>query len=200
MSRRREKRGPLRELIFSLYGVWRLFSNDELALAFFDLSLRGLWRSFYVAALAFPLFMLEWASGNAVFERFDPTHETAPFAVDLTIYLLAWPAGALVLVGCSWLVSRTERFFVLVIAMNWMYPYILLALFVTEVVILAGPDIFIVFLFTMHALIVCVEYRVVRIALDARPLSAVAALMIINLCANVFPELARRAMTAGLAV
>ena len=194
MSRRREKRGPLRELVFSLYGVWRLAAGDEFALGFFDLNLRGLWRSFYVAALAFPLFMLEWATADAIVARFDPTEDRTPFAVDLAIYLLAWPAGALIIAACSWLVRRTERFFVLVIVMNWLYLYVILALFVTEVVILAGPDFFLMFLFTIHALIVCIEYRVVRIALDVRLVPALAVLLIINLSANVFPQLAERAL------
>ncbi|HEY3917322.1 MAG TPA: hypothetical protein VGL83_05995 [Stellaceae bacterium] len=106
------------EIWQALYGAWRFARLDRQALHYFDLTHRGVWRSFWAAAICYPGFLvLLWL-------RLD--HETLArsslghiFLVETIGYVIGWCAFPLAALGfCRWLGHENEGF-EFITAYNW---------------------------------------------------------------------------------
>ncbi len=182
----------MKETVASLYGVVRLAARDPDGLNHLDLTVEGFWRSFFAALVALPLFLVEREIARGIVAALDPGKGIAPLGADLAVYLLDWPLSALVLLGVTWILGRTDRFALLVIAMNWLAVVSLGILCVTELVVLAAPAIFTPFMMVVHLAILVIEFRVARIALGAGIVPAVGVVIVANLFENLFPVMAFR--------
>lgn len=106
------------ELLQALYGAWRLARLDRQAMHYFDLSHRGVWRSFWAAVYTYPGFLL------LLWLRLDaPTIAQSGLGRILLVesigYVAAWCAFPLAAIGiCRWL-GREDEGFDFVIAYNW---------------------------------------------------------------------------------
>jgi hypothetical protein len=106
------------EIWQALYGAWRFARLDRHAMHYFDLSHRGVWRSFWAAPICYPGFLvLLWLRLD------DQTLAQSSFGHILLVetigYVVAWCAFPLAVLGlCRWL-GREEQGFEFVTAYNW---------------------------------------------------------------------------------
>lgn len=106
------------EIWQALYGAWRFARLDRHALHYFDLSHRGVWRSFWAAPIAYPgfLFLLWLRLDDVTLARSSLGHI---FLVETIGYVIGWcafPLAALAL--CRWLRHEDEGF-AFVTVYNW---------------------------------------------------------------------------------
>jgi hypothetical protein len=106
------------EIWHALYGAWRFLRLDRNAIHYFDLSHRGVWRSFWAAPLSYPGFLLLlWLRLD------DQTLADSSLGhivlVETIGDVVGWCAFPLVVLGfCRWL-GREERGFEFITAYNW---------------------------------------------------------------------------------
>ena len=106
------------EILQALYGTWRFARLDRGAMRYFDLSHAGVWRSFWAAAYAYPLFVA------LVLLRLDAeTLERASrlyiLAIQTIGYVIGWTAFPLLVIEFTRRIGRGERGFEFVVAYNW---------------------------------------------------------------------------------
>ena len=105
------------ETLHALYGAWRLARLDKNGMAFFDISIRGFWASFFAAVLVAPLY------GLFLILRFGGGLESVPawrFALIKAIaYVLSWIAFPLAMASYTRMVGCWDRYVAFVVAYNW---------------------------------------------------------------------------------
>ncbi len=108
----------LRDVSHGMYGAWRLARLDPAAMAWFDRSHDGVWRSFWAAAIAYPGVVL------LVMLRLDAAQWSAVEALRILVvesigYVASWAGFLLVILPfCRWL-ERDEQSLDFVVAYNW---------------------------------------------------------------------------------
>jgi len=106
------------EVVQALYGTWRFARLDRSAMRFFDLSHRGVWRSFWAAVLCYPLYVI------LLLHRLDAdTIAQSGFLHILIVetigYVAGWAAFPLIVLGfCRWL-GHEEKGFDFIVVYNW---------------------------------------------------------------------------------
>lgn len=185
-------RSPWREIMDSLHGVWRLSVRDPAGMGWLNLTVSGFWRSFLAAPIALPIFIGERRVAALLGTLLYPEREIVlSLPLELTIYALTWPAMTALLLGAAWLAGRTDRFAALVIALNWLTPGVLAALLVVGWTVTLAPQVLGFLLLGMHGFILLIKYRVVRIALEAKPAAAIGVVALSALFGYLFPAAAR---------
>ncbi len=108
----------LGEIIRAVYGVGRLFRRDPAALAFFDTSAAGAWRSFTAAALFAPLNFL---FAGLLMGRITPAVDPARYwSVELLAYVISWVMFPVIAAMALEQLDRGDRLPALVCVYNWM--------------------------------------------------------------------------------
>ena len=106
------------EICQALYGAWRFARLDRQALHYFDLSHRGVWRSFWAAPICYPGFLLLlWLRlDDATLAQSSLGHI---FLVETIGYVIGWCAFPLAaLAFCRWL-GRENEGFAFITVYNW---------------------------------------------------------------------------------
>jgi hypothetical protein len=106
------------EILQALYGAWRLARLDRRAMAYFDLSHRGVMRSFWAAALCYPLYLA------LIYLRLDDqTLSQSSFGhivlIESIAYVIGWTAFPLVILTFCRALHREEQGFDFITAYNW---------------------------------------------------------------------------------
>jgi hypothetical protein len=105
------------EISHSLYGAWRLAHFDAGGLRYFDRSVEGFWRSFRVAVLAAPLWIV------IVGVNLPQMHASADWTrlvISETLgYIVVWVAYPLAAFYLTRLVGRQGEYVGLIVALNW---------------------------------------------------------------------------------
>ena len=101
-----------------MYGAWRLARLDSAAMALFERSPAGVWRSFYGAALAFPGFLLAWAWYVSPARWIEPGPTAVLLLLTLAYIALRAAFPLIILPFCDW-IERQEQSLDLIIAYNW---------------------------------------------------------------------------------
>lgn len=110
---------PSREYVFrSVYGAWRLARLDPAGMNFFDLTIAGFWRSFFVAVLVVPFYivlaLLDYPSYA------EAGVDTALYLlVKLVSYVVGWAAFPLAMLFLARLLSLGAYYVPFIIAYNW---------------------------------------------------------------------------------
>ena len=108
----------LLEVVKALYGTWRFAWLDRGAMRYFDLSHRGVWRSFWAGAICYPVDIA------LVLYRLDADTLAQSGLLHILIvetisYVAGWAAYPLIALGlCTWL-GREEQGFEFIVAYNW---------------------------------------------------------------------------------
>ncbi len=107
-----------REVSHGMYGTWRFARLDSSAMAWFQRDVGGVWRSFWAAAIAYPLFVLlvallvppaQWAVSGGF----------RILLVESIGYVVSWAAFPLIILPfCHWL-ERDEQSLGFITAYNW---------------------------------------------------------------------------------
>jgi hypothetical protein len=105
----------LAEIGPALYGAWRLAHLDPDGMRYFDRSVTGFWRSFRVAILAAPLWIIILAVSPL-----PATGGWFRLVVAETIgYVIQWVAFPLAAFYLTYLTDRRREYFVFITALNW---------------------------------------------------------------------------------
>ena len=106
-----------REVLYSIYGAWRLARLDRRGMDYFDISAAGFWNSFFAAVIVAPahvLLILLDGYGDLSAE------EWVRFSLIKTIaYVIGWTAWPLAMVYLSQAVNRSGAYFAYMVAYNW---------------------------------------------------------------------------------
>ncbi len=106
-----------REIVFGLYGAWRLVFLDRGGLSYFDASVEGFWKSFYAAALVAP--------GYVILVLLDPTVQNAgaggmrSVLIHALTYSLSWTVYPVVVHPIVQAMSRGTAYTKFIVAFNW---------------------------------------------------------------------------------
>ena len=107
----------LAEIGPAIYGTWRLAHFDPDGMRYFDPSITGFWRSFRVAVLAAPLWIifmvLDLASQPVTGGWFRLV------AAETIGYVIQWVAFPLAAFYLTHLTDRQREYFVFITALNW---------------------------------------------------------------------------------
>lgn len=104
------------EVSRALCGVWRFVQLDPVAGAYFGSSLAAARRSFVVAALVAPLFVLQ------AFIDFDALPDADPWVyvvVQVASYVIMWTAWPVLLASLAPQIGCAERYGAYIAASNW---------------------------------------------------------------------------------
>ncbi len=108
----------LRQVSQGMYDAWRLARLDSAAMAWFDRSSAGVWRSFWAAALAYPGFIA------LIVLRVTPEQWSAAGPLRILSsesigYVIGWTAFPLVILPfCRW-IDRDRESLEFITAYNW---------------------------------------------------------------------------------
>lgn len=163
-----------REVSYGMYGAWRLARLDSAAMAWFDRSAEGVWRSFWAAAIAYPGFVIllalntspiEWAAHGAV----------RILLVESIGYIVSWAAFPLIILPfCRWL-ERDEQSLPFITAYNWsQILQIAVSLAVAGLIAanILPPIVAVVLELVATAALLVYEWFIARTALDAGGVAA----------------------------
>jgi hypothetical protein len=99
-------------------GTLRLAVGDRSALACFDRTLDGFWRSFRAALICYPLYLVLLAMRVSVTE-WQRSGGWRIVIVETIGYVIAWVAFPLLMVNVTRWIGRTYRFFDFMVPYNW---------------------------------------------------------------------------------
>ena len=106
------------EFSAALHGVRGLVRFDAKALAFFNATHDGFWRSFWAAAILAPFAAITVARQAVL----DPPDSLWRFiAFEVIGYVMGWLAFPLVMVRVADLLGRRDRYFHYMVALNWFH-------------------------------------------------------------------------------
>ena len=163
------------EISASIYGAWRLALIDRSGMNWFNHSIEGFWRSFFVAFLIAPLFALAVAfqlMGSTV--EFDIGDAVAS---KLTSYVLEWVLFPFIVLLVCRLMALTDYYVSYIIAFNW--SHIIPAILVLPIVLPAALGMFPrgfaeTALFGVTFAVFAYRWFIARVALGADGLTAAA--------------------------
>jgi len=107
----------LPEIVYSLYGAWRLARLDVTGMEVFDRSVAGFWKSFFAAVLVAPAYL-----AMVLIELGDMTTTAGPlgiFIVQSLVYVIVWLAYPLIMFYLTDQIGRAEKYIGFVVALNW---------------------------------------------------------------------------------
>ncbi|MBT5433240.1 MAG: hypothetical protein P8Q36_19515 [Alphaproteobacteria bacterium] len=167
------------EISSSLYGAWRLIFVDDEAMAHFNVSIEGFWRSFFAAILALPYFLVVIIWPAPVAEGVTPW-EPDPFMAGLA-YILSWIIFPMVAAVLARLFELTQNYIGYITAFNWAGALIAQPLLILEVMTHAGvlsADAAAVLQLPIFVFVVWYGWVIARISLGATAWIAAALIFI----------------------
>lgn len=109
------------EIARALQGCWRLARLDPTGMDFFDKTIEGFWRSFWVAALVAPAYLLLGAfDGDGVEIVVEPARYYTAEAIG---YVISWVAYPLAMFYLTRLMGRSAEYIGYVVAYNWSHIF-----------------------------------------------------------------------------
>ena len=161
-----------------MYGAWRLARLDVGAMAWFDRSAHGVWRSFWAMAFAYPGFLVLLA--------FRPT-PAQPWSlpppqsllVETISYVIGWTALPLIIFEIWHWFRREEQSLDFIVAYNWAQllqipPSIVIALVASALT----PTLAVALHFVFGVALIAYEWFIARVALRASGLMATAVVLL----------------------
>jgi hypothetical protein len=106
------------EVFEGLYGAWRLLLGDRGAVALFDDSISGFWKSFFAAVLVLPIYLVTATLGAVEFE--SSRSLPAIVLIVLEFYIIAWVLWPLIIGHVLPVLDRGEKFTLYIVAYHWM--------------------------------------------------------------------------------
>jgi hypothetical protein len=105
------------EILRSSYGAWRLLLGDASGLTHIDTTSAGMWRSFLLAPLLLPFFLL-MVIQHAI-EVGAGRSWPHIFGIELSAYAIGWSAFPLAMVWIAPLIDREREYDGYIAAYNW---------------------------------------------------------------------------------
>ena len=106
-----------RNIVYGIYGAWRLARRDPAAMTYFECNVEGFWKSFFAAAIVAP--------GYALILFFDLSHVEIEagalriFLVQACAFVIGWTAFPIAVHQVCGLIDKKEAYIGYVVAFNW---------------------------------------------------------------------------------
>ena len=158
---------PLQEIASSLRAAWRLFLLDGGAVAGFNRSIEGFWRSFFAAAFALPYYVL------LLWEPYR-TGEVGLFGT-VAYFIASWAVFPVVAALLARLLQLGRNYITYIIALNWagaLVPQPLLLLSLAHRAGIVGEDAFGMILLGFFVAFLWYGWAIARLALGAGAVTA----------------------------
>lgn len=155
------------EIAAGVTGAWGLFLRDKQALSLIDCSPRGAARSFRLAVLLAPVYLVILA---LVWAPFWPNLDLGILVlVEGLTWVIGWTAMPLIVYWLSGLIGVRDNWFAFVAAYNWTAPIqmaiALIVILLTAIPMFQGAAAFVVFLVATFIRLSYLVF-VTRVALD----------------------------------
>ena len=125
------------EIYEGLYAAWRLLLRDRAAIALFDDSTSGFWKSFVSAAMIFPIYVALLLLGIAEFEASRGIFAVILLHIEFFIIrAVIWPLAMHYVVQA---LDRDEKYCLYVVAYNWANVVMNIIYFFAIIILLALP-------------------------------------------------------------
>ena len=162
-----------RDIVYGIYGAWRLARLDQGAMSHFERTVEGFWKSFFAAVIVAP--------GYALILVFELSHfETEAgglriILVELCAYVIGWTAFPLAVHYLCGVIDKREAFIGYIVAFNWS-KVIQMAVFLPTIGLVASgimsEDSGWLLRWIVSILILGYEWFVTKTALAVRPMGA----------------------------
>ncbi len=106
-----------RDIVYGIYGAWRLARLDSGALAYFDKTAEGFWKSFFAAVIVAPGYLL-----LILFELAKSDTDAGALRlllVHLCAYTIGWTAFPVAVNHVCDAIGKQERYIGYIVAFNW---------------------------------------------------------------------------------
>ncbi len=107
----------LSEILYAVFGAWRLARRDSGGLQQFDVTPAGFYRSFFAAVLILPVYvatlLLGWSDDPPAAEPLRI------FLVYATAYVTGWVAFPVIVYGICDAMGKSQSYTTLIVALNW---------------------------------------------------------------------------------
>ncbi len=106
-----------RDIVYGIYGAWRLARRDPAAMTYFECNVEGFWKSFFAAAIVAP--------GYALILLFDLSQVEIEagalriFLVQACAFVIGWTAFPIAVHQVCELIGKKEAFIGYIVAFNW---------------------------------------------------------------------------------
>ena len=111
------------EITRSVYGAWRLAHADPAGMQFFDTTVEGFWRSFRLAPLVLPAYLLMLWIGRTTMTVGIGAPAAGSWiaitAIDVIAYAISWLAFPLAAYYLAETLDREREYFGYIVAFNW---------------------------------------------------------------------------------
>jgi hypothetical protein len=184
----------VREIVYAVYGAWRLLRFEARGLTFFEDSVPAFWRSFFAAAIVAPAYLIMTVTHLANSEA-----EAGPLqvlTVELPAYVILWTALPLALFYITRAIGKEDRFLIAVIALNWsaiIHVALSLPIHLVTQAQLIPPPIGDLLSLGLFVFLLIYEWFIVRTALTVGGLAAAAVVLL-----DVFLSFAIRGAADGM--
>ena len=111
---------PIRqEIASSIRAAWGIALRDPDAMAGFNLSIDGFWRSFYAAVLLLPPYAVLFGLSYMELPPVERPAIGAYAGVKMLLYLAGWASFPLVMIPVAKLLRLGDAYIPMIIACNW---------------------------------------------------------------------------------
>ncbi len=106
-----------RDIVYGIYGAWRVALRDPGAMTYFDRTAEGFWKSFFAAVIVAP--------GYALILLFDLSQVEVEagalriFLVQSCAFVIGWAAFPIAVHHVCGLIDKKEAFIGYIVAFNW---------------------------------------------------------------------------------
>ena len=181
----------LAEIGPALYGAWRLAHFDPDGMRYFDRSIAGFWRSFQVALLGAPLWII--ILGVNLAQMHIGGGWTRVVIAETIGYVIAWVAYPLAAFYLTRFLDRQQDYIGFIVALNWSQLLQLAILMPAHVIASTGLlsfDLNLILVLGVELVCLVYEWFITRTALRLSGLGAVGFVVIDFVISNLANQLA----------
>ena len=162
-----------RDIVYGIYGAWRLARLDASAMSHFERTVEGFWKSFFAAVIVAPAYALILVFELSHFET--GAGGVRIFLVELCAYVIGWTAFPLAVHHVCGVIGKREAFISYIVAFNWA-KVIQMAVFLPTIGLIAAgivsEETGWLVRWIVSILILGYEWFVTKTALGVRPMAA----------------------------
>ena len=106
-----------RDIVYGLFGAWRLAHLDRGGMAYFDVSDSGFWKSFFAAVLVAPIYIVFVALDMS--EQVYDVGLLRVFLIHLLTYSMSWTVFPVIVHPICQAIDRDKSYVPYIVALNW---------------------------------------------------------------------------------
>ena len=159
-----------RDIVYGLYGAWRLARVDRGAMSYFDDSIEGFWKSFFAAVLVAPGYIILIALEPEALET--DSGALRLILIHFLTYTMSWTVYPVVVHPICQVMDRDAAYVRFIVAFNWAKVIQMAAYVPVVVIVWLGilPDGLASLLNgVIYVALLAYQWFVTRTALDIQP-------------------------------